>query len=154
MSVEVRTGISLTAAYGVALAAAAPNGATVRPGSSLHDLAAGQVSDPDEAVVVQAITAAHALGGPVAATLDAASSLLRERAAIRAEAQAYSAQARLSARVLTGVPLAFAGWSTVASRSFRAALLSPLGLASATVGGAANLLGWWWMRHLVTKAAR
>ena len=155
MSAEVRTGSSLTAAYGAALRRASPAGALVRPGVAVPELfAANAVRDPDEAVVVHAVTAAHALGGPVAATLDAASALLRERAAIRAEARAYSAQARLSARVLTGVPIAFAAWSMVASRSFRTALLSQLGLISAAVGGVVNLLGWWWMRRLVTKAAR
>lgn len=155
MSAEVRTGSSLTAAFGAALGRASPAGALVRPGVTLPELfAANAVRDPDEAVVVQAVTAAHALGGPIAATLDAASALLRERAAIRAEAQTYSAQARLSARVLTGVPIAFVAWSTVASRSFRTALLSQLGLVSAAVGGVANLVGWWWMRRLVTKAAR
>ena len=89
----------------------------------------------------------------MASTLDAASALLRERAAIRAEAHAYSAQARLSARVLTAVPLVFAAWSLGSSRSFRSAVLSQFGLASTAAGALCNLAGWWWMRQIVGKAA-
>lgn len=152
VAAEVRTGSSLAVALQQALARYQPHGTTISPSTTLAALASAEVADPDEAVVVQAISAAHSLGGPMAATLDAASALLRERAAIRGEAFAYSAQARLSARVLTGVPLAFAGWSLLTSRSFRTAVLSPTGLASALIGGTCNLVGWWWMRRIVGKA--
>ena len=152
VAAEVRTGSSLAVALQQALARYQPHGKAISPSATLVAIANAKVTDPDEAVVVQAISAAHSLGGPVAATLDAASALLRERAAIRGEALAYSAQARLSARVLTGVPLAFAGWSLLTSRSFRTAVLSTTGLASALIGGMCNLVGWWWMRRIVGKA--
>ena len=152
VAAEVRTGSSLAVALQQALARYQPHGQTMAPSATLAALAIAEVADPDEAVVVQAISAAYSLGGPVAATLDAASALLRERAVIRSEALAYSAQARLSARVLTGVPLAFAGWSLLTSRSFRTAVLSTTGLASALIGGICNLVGWWWMRRIVGKA--
>ncbi len=130
-----------------------PHGQLVTATATLADVdEGGAATDADEAVVVQALRAAHALGGPTAATLDAASALLRERAVIRAEALAFSAQARLSARVLTAVPLVFAGWSALSSRNFRSALVSPIGLASAALGAACNLVGWWWMRRIVAKA--
>ena len=159
MSAEVRTGSSLSAATQHAVARHQPHGRLLHPMTTLATLTTAASTRPepvgadaDEAVVVQAICAAQSLGGPVAATLDTASALLRERAVIRSEAQAHSAQARLSARVLTGVPLVFAGWSLASSRSFRAALLSPVGLASAALGGLCNLVGWWWMRRIVTSA--
>lgn len=153
ISAEARTGSSLAAAVRHALTQSQPHGSVLTSTATLsHIDAASATEDADEAMVLQALRAAHALGGPTAATLDAASALLRERALIRGEALAYSAQARLSARVLTGVPLVFAGWSALSSRSFRAAVLSPLGLASALAGGACNLLGWWWMRRIVAKA--
>jgi tight adherence protein B len=131
-----------------------PHGKVLTGGSTLAEITAARpdTSNPDEAVVLHAIRAAHALGGSMTATLDAAAALLRERAVIRSEATMFSAQARLSARVLTGVPLAFAAWSAASSRSFRAALVSPIGLASALLGGACNLVGWWWMRRIVNKA--
>ena len=152
VSAEVRTGSSLTLALQRALVRYQPHGQAIAPTATLAALTAVLVVDPDEAVVVQAISAAHALGGPVAATLDSAAALLRERSAIRGEALAHSAQARLSARVLTGVPLAFAGWSLLSSKSFRTAALSTMGLASALIGGVCNLIGWWWMRRIVGKA--
>lgn len=153
MSAELRTGSSLASAVHHALRRAAPCGEVITATSSLASIDGAHATHPDEAVVLHAISAAYAVGGPMAATIDAASSLLRERAAVRAEAHAHSAQARLSARVLTGVPIAFAGWSTLSSSSFRAAIVSPVGLTSAAFGSAANLAGWWWMRHIVRRAA-
>lgn len=154
VSAEVRTGSSLGAAVEFACVARQPHGQLVTPSATLAAIGADATSsDADEAVVLHAIRAAHAIGGPIAATIDTASALLRERAVIRGEALAHSAQARLSARVLTGVPLAFAAWSMASSATFRAAFLSPVGLASAAAGGVCNLLGWWWMRRIVARAA-
>ena len=48
-------------------------------------------------------------GGPAAAPLERAAATLRARDAVAAEQQAQSAQARLSARVLTLVPIALLG---------------------------------------------
>lgn len=153
MSSEVRTGSSLATAFDRAVDRCRPHGQVLSPAATLASIDAGGVStDPDEVVAVQALRSAHALGGPTAATLDAAATLLRERAAIRGEALAYSAQARLSARVLTGVPLAFAAWSAVSSRAFRSAVISPIGMTSALIGAVCNLVGWWWMRRIVAKA--
>ena len=92
IAAEVRTGSSLSVAHAHAMQAAPWCVHTAHPNA-------------DERVVVQALHATRALGGQVAPTLDAAAALLRERIAIRAEAAAHSAQARLSARVLTAVPL-------------------------------------------------
>jgi tight adherence protein B len=110
--------------------------------------------DPDLAVVAQSVTAALELGGPVAATLHHGAALLREREAQRAEAKAYSAQARLSAKVLTAVPLLFTAWSAATSATFRQAISSPIGLVAASAGLATNTLGWWWMHRVVDTATR
>ena len=128
------------------------------PGHALADprtdlLRPPGTTDAGEAVVWQALAAAAAFGGATAATVQAGANLLRERAAVRAEAEAHSAQARLSARVLTAVPLAFAGWSATASATFRRALASPPGVAAASAGLCLNLLGWWWMRRIVRAAS-
>jgi Flp pilus assembly protein TadB len=78
--------------------------------------------------------------------------MLRERAAVRAEAAAHAAQARLSARVLTVVPIGFAAWSATASHAFRRAVATPAGVTSAALGIVVNLVGWWWMHHIVRRA--
>lgn len=141
VAAEVRTGSSPAAAHAHALQAAPWCVHSAHPGD-------------DERVVLQALHATRALGGPVAATLDAAAALLRERLAVRAEALSHSAQARLSARVLTVVPLAFCAWNLAASASFRAAWLGPAGRVCAVLGVACNALGWWWMRRIINRAAQ
>jgi Flp pilus assembly protein TadB len=72
--------------------------------------------------------------------------------ALRAEAEVHSAQARLSARVLTAVPVGFCCWTVATSSAVRAAWFGPLGAVCAVSGGLLNLAGWWWMRHLVARA--
>ncbi len=130
---------------------------TVRAGESLGT--AVLATDRDGAWLRRADAAdltlvAHTLdlcarvGGNQAAMLDGAASTLRARSAIRAEARAHSAQARLSVRVLTVLPLVVAAW-TASSAGGRAALTSPIGLACLAAGAALDIVGWWWMRRLV-----
>ena len=143
-STEVRSGSSLIAALAHA--------------RSRHPTLAARVfsfhgnADPDLAVVAQSVSTALELGGPVAATLHHGAALLRERAAQRAEAMAYSAQARLSAKVLTAVPLVFTAWSAATSATFRRVITGSTGLTAAVAGLACNALGWWWMRHIIARA--
>ena len=156
MSAEVRIGASLSTALAQALATDAVQGRLVHPGVTVAALAdtaavdAAAVPD-DEMLAAHAIGTAHGLGGPVAATLDAAAAQLRERVALRAEAQAHSAQARLSARVLTTVPVAFCLWNVATSPAVRLAWLGPAGAVCAVAGGLLNLAGWWWMRRIVAR---
>jgi len=147
-SSEVRSGSSLVAALA--------HSRTRHPTLATRAIAlAGHTDpDPDLAVVAQSLAAALELGGPIAATLHHGAALLREREAQRAEARAHSAQARLSAKVLTAVPLLFAAWSATTSATFRQAVVSPTGLVAASAGLASNTIGWWWMRRIVDKAAR
>ncbi len=120
-------------------------------GSSLTQaLAVVEPHHADAALAVQALSATAHLGGPIAATLDEAAAVLRERAATRAERWAQSAQARLSARVLTIVPLGFAGWSAVAGERTRAVYLTSLaGATCASAGLVLNVVGWQWMKKII-----
>lgn len=150
---EVRAGHSLRRALDAALHQHRPDGQVLALGATLDHLEA-VTTDPDEAVAMHSITTAMRLGGPVAAGLHAAAALLRERHATRADALAHSAQARLSARVLTAVPMVFCVWSAAASGSFRATLTTGPGATVAAAGIACNLAGWRWMRHVIAQAAR
>src|SRR3954447_22076098 len=120
---QVRSGASLTAALIDETDPSTPFGAIVvrlGDGAPLSEaLTAVQSHDAAVALTAQALSACAHLGGPVAATLDEAAAVLRERSAARAERIAQGSQARLSARVLTIVPLAFALWSAVASQRTR-----------------------------------
>ena len=154
LSRRVRTGSSLSAAlvdespcHGeLALVAA-----SVEAGSALVDaLRAVGPRDADQALALQALSAAAQIGGPVAATLDGAAAVLRERAAARAERRAHSAQARLSARVLTVVPLAFAVWNFASNAPTRHLYATSVAALTCAVAGIVlNLSGWLWMLRIV-----
>lgn len=151
---QVRSGSSLTSAAVDEIKPRPPLSAVVdrlADGQSLVDaLAAVVTPDPDLALTVQALSATAHLGGPIAATLDEAAAVLRERAAARAERRAHGSQARLSARVLTVVPMVFAMWSAVASQRTRDVYISTAaGGISASVGLALNLAGWQWMKRVI-----
>lgn len=120
-------------------------------GAALADALAAVVADQgDLALTVQALSAAAHIGGPIAATLDEAAAVLRERAAARAERRAHGSQARLSARVLTIVPLGFAVWSAAVSQRTRDVYISTAaGGVCAICGLALNLIGWRWMKRII-----
>ena len=94
-----------------------------------------------------------ALGGPVALTLQHGSLVLRDRHAARAEALAHSAQARLSATVLTVLPIAFTVVAFATSDSFRGAAVSQVGTVAIALGLGLNLAGRWWMARLVRRGS-
>jgi tight adherence protein B len=84
--------------------------------------------------------------------LERAAAVLRERRAWRAERVAQSAQARLSARILTILPLAVGLWAVLTSARVRAAYVSsPVPLVAAVAGVALDLCGLWWMRRIVAR---
>jgi Flp pilus assembly protein TadB len=154
---QVRTGSSLTSATLDEIDRSTPLGAIVDrlgSGSTLSDtLATVDASQPDLALTLQALSATAHLGGPIAATLDEAAAVLRERSATRAERGAQGAQARLSARVLTIVPLAFAVWSAVASERTRDVYISTAaGAICASCGLTLNVVGWRWMKRIIGPA--
>jgi tight adherence protein B len=151
---QVRSGSSLTAAFVAEMKTPSPLSGVVgriSAGVSLADALRDLVPDDAElALAVQALRATAHLGGPIAATLDAAAAVLRERSAARAERRAHGAQARLSARVLTIVPLGFAAWSAVTSQQTRAVYLSTAaGAACAACGLTLNALGWRWINRIL-----
>ena len=91
-------------------------------------------------------------GGAVAEPLDRAAATLRSRQAIRYERQAYSAQARLSAKVLTLAPVAFALWMILTTSTVRDFLASTAGSLCILFGAALNSAGWLWMRRIVSMS--
>jgi Flp pilus assembly protein TadB len=91
-------------------------------------------------------------GGPPAEPLDRAAATLRSRAAIDGERATQSAQARLSALVMTILPGSMLVLLLITSSPTRSAALSPAGMATITTGGLLNLAGWRWMRHIIVGA--
>jgi tight adherence protein B len=111
--------------------------------------------DPASAVglVVPVLGACAELGGPAAMPLERVAATLQARAAERAERRAHSAQAQLSARVLSTLPIGVLLLLAVAEPAVRSILVAPAGMVCLAVGGAFNVAGWWWMHRLIGGAA-
>lgn len=92
------------------------------------------------------------LGGPAASPLERVAATLRDRNAVREEQLAHSSQARMSARVMTLVPVGMLALLATTDPNVRAAIGTPPGLAAVTAGGILNVTGWWWMQRIVGRA--
>lgn len=101
----------------------------------------------DVVLVVLRACAVH--GGPPAEPIDRAAAALRQRAAAIAERRSQSAQAHMSAVVMSVLPGVLLAVLLITSSSVRSALGTPAGLTVVSLGVAVNLAGWWWMRRLI-----
>jgi Flp pilus assembly protein TadB len=90
-------------------------------------------------------------GGSAATPIDRAASALRLRSADLDERSAQSAQARLSAHVLTAVPLLVLALLVATDADVRLIVSQPSGWSLVSAGVVLNLCGWSWMRHIVTR---
>jgi Flp pilus assembly protein TadB len=119
--------------------------------TALADFDAGS-HDLDLVIVVVRACAEH--GGSAAEPIDRAAAALRQRAALAGERRTNSAQARMSALVMTGLPAAMLMLLTITSGSVRAAATSPVGSIAIAIGALLNIAGWHWMRQLIGRATR
>lgn len=101
----------------------------------------------DLVLVVLRSLALH--GGPSSEPLDRAAAALRQRAAIIGERRSQSAQAQLSAIVMTLLPGVLLAVLVATSTGVRGAAMSAAGATVIGVGAVANVVGWWWMRRLI-----
>jgi Flp pilus assembly protein TadB len=99
------------------------------------------------------VRACAALGGPAAEPLDRAAATLRARVADAAERRAQSAQPRVSATVLTVLPVCVLGALVLIADPIRAAVTTPAGIFCALTGSALNVAGWRWMRRIIEGTA-
>ena len=157
---SLRSGSSLSAAVAAGAATESPMSVIVAPvvgwvgrGDSLVDAL--------DRTGVDAVTAAGLaftvlrscarFGGPAAAPLERAATTLRARDAVAAEQLAQSAQARLSARVLTLVPVALLVLLSTTDPTVRSAITTPAGISVVTLGGLLNAVGALWMRRIIGR---
>jgi tight adherence protein B len=89
------------------------------------------------------------VGGSAAAPLDRVAGALRLRVVDGQERAAHSAQARLSAHVLTLVPLGVLVLLVATDAHVRGVVVQPVGAVVLVAGLTLNLGGWWWMRSIV-----
>jgi tight adherence protein B len=102
-------------------------------------------------LVWSVLAVASDYGGSAAEPIDRAASALRLRSADAHERSAQSAQARLSAHVLTAVPLLVLALLVATDPDVRLIVLRPAGGLLVGAGFLLNLCGWSWMRHIVAS---
>jgi Flp pilus assembly protein TadB len=122
---------------------------SLRRGGSLRDALDVATHSPHLDLAVTVLRACTANGGPPAEPLDRAAATLRGRAADLADRRTQSAQARLSATVMTVLPIAMLALLLTTSATTRSAATSTTGLAVIVAGAVLNLIGWRWMRRLI-----
>jgi Flp pilus assembly protein TadB len=110
-------------------------------------------SDGQLGLGLAVISATARLGGPSSQPLDRVAAALRLRAADEQERTAHSAQARMSAHVLTFVPLGFLGLMLTLDDGVRTAATTPAGAAIIGAGLLLNGLGWFWMRTIIGRGS-
>lgn len=150
----VRSGSSLTGAVVGADEPGSPFrdvGHAVRRGRPLAAVLRATPGDPATAVglAVPVLATCAELGGPAAGAIEQLAAVLDARASARAERAAASAQATLSARVLTLVPIGVVVLLAVVEPSVRRATTTPVGATCIAAGVALDLCGWWWMHRMI-----
>jgi len=114
---------------------------------------ADEGDDPRRRLLADAWAVAGSTGSGIAPALVRAATTAREHADVDGEIDALTAQARLSARVLTVVPLGFAGPVAIVDDRVAAFMFgTTAGQLSIVVGLTLCGLGSRWMRHLVEAA--
>ena len=121
----------------------------VQRGARLADALDVTTESPHLNLAITVLRACAVNGGSPAEPLDRAAATLRSRAAAAEERRTHSAQARLSAVVMTVLPVAMLALLLATSSSTRAATVGPSGLVVVAAGAALNLAGWRWMRRII-----
>jgi Flp pilus assembly protein TadB len=159
LSRRLRTGSSLTIAICSAPRTPAVDTAIapVVLGLQRGDTLAGALGhagrgSPPLAIVLSVLQACALLGGHSAAAIDRVAATLRRRSVDAAERRVHSAQARMSALVLTVLPGGVLAVTALTSGTARATITTSFGLLSVGTGCLLNAVGWWWMRRIIEGA--
>lgn len=118
-------------------------------GVALVDAASEPSASPHLDVALAVIRACARHGGPAAEPLDRAAATLRARAADLADRAIHSEQARLSARIMTSLPIVMLALLYSTSSATRAAAHTAPGLVAVGAGASLNVVGWRWMRRVI-----
>lgn len=107
---------------------------------------------PSVRAVAGALAVAASIGGRAADALDGLAASLRERMGAIAEARALSAQARLSAVVVGGAPVAYLAFTALVDpASVQVLVATPAGRVCLGIGIGLDALAIVWMRHIVRE---
>ena len=114
-----------------------------------HSASSGSRIRPHLRLVGSVLAGTADIGGSAAAPLDRVAGALRLRVVDSQERDAHSAQARLSAHVLTLVPLGVLVLLVATDAHVRSVVVQPFGAVLLAAGLTLNLSGWWWMRIII-----
>jgi len=105
---------------------------------------------PEIRFASRTLAVASAGGAGVAPALEHSASVLREQQALMLDRDVQAAQAQLSTKVLTWLPIAVFAWITITDPIARIFLLStPVGMCCVATGITLNVSGRKWMSHVV-----
>jgi tight adherence protein B len=154
---SLRSGSTLVGALREAVPADPTTAAVTAPirlalerGQSVGD-AVGRVDRPGQHLhlALAVLTTAAHVGGPAGQALDATATTLRQRADDHDSRAVQAAQARMSAHVMTALPVVMLGVLVSTDGDVRATVSGPIGASCVGLGLALNGAGWWWMRRIV-----
>jgi len=105
---------------------------------------------PEIRFASRTLAVASAGGAGVAPALEHSASVLREQQALMLDRDVQAAQAQLSTKVLTWLPIAVFAWIAITDPIARMFLLStPFGMCCVATGITLNVSGRRWMSHVV-----
>jgi tight adherence protein B len=131
---------------------------SLRAGRTVHEalrlLAPSDSGSTGPHLVHNTLRVAASAGANPATVIDHAAHVAADRVAARQERRSQAAQARLSASVLTWVPLSVAGLAILADEHVRRVMLTtPLGWTCLMLGSGLSTLGRRWIRRLTEGPA-
>jgi tight adherence protein B len=115
---------------------------------------AARTQSEDLGWTVMAVRIQREVGGNLAEVLQTTVDTMRERGRLRRHVRALSAEGRLSAWVLIGLPLALGAFMFTFRRSYLAPLVTdPLGIAMLVGGAVLFVVGIFWMSRVIKVEA-
>ena len=114
------------------------------------ELTAARMDSDDFAWITQAIAINREVGGNLADVLDGVADTIRQRNEVRRQVATLSAEGRLSARILMGLPFAIGGFLLLTNPGYLEPLISsPLGYGLLIIGALMLLIGGLWLKKTV-----
>jgi tight adherence protein B len=114
------------------------------------DTIATRMDNVDMSWVVMAIRIQREVGGNLAEVLNQVAATLRERERLRRQVQVLSAEGRLSAGILIGLPLVFIVYLVLVRPEYLSKLVTePLGILMSVIGVVLLIGGTFWMRKVI-----
>jgi tight adherence protein B len=117
---------------------------------SMRDLAS-RMDSKDLDWVVSAIDINRETGGNLSEILHTVSTTIRERGRVARQVRTLTAEGRLSARILTGLPLVMLFWQWRVNSDNLALLTQGAGLIALVFAGILMALGTFWVRKIVNS---